>query len=184
MTSKEIPPGLIYQEDFISEEVEKKLIEWIDKQPWNNSIKRRTQHYGYEYNYTQRVALQKTTPISGPLLELCEELTSIMKPEQCIINEYTKSQGIAAHIDACTFGPIICSISLGSPCNMIFTKGDEKTSLYLAPRSIVVLTKDARYKWKHEIRPTSSITLPEGREIKKLDDYRRISLTFRTMNPK
>lgn len=180
----QLPPGLIYKDDFIPEEMERRLIGWIDDQQWNTSIKRRTQHYGYEYNYTQRVALKKTTPISGPLLDVCQQLESIMKPEQCIINEYTKSQGIAAHVDAFTFGPIICSVSLLSPCNMIFTKGDEKVSVYLAPRSLVVLTKDSRYKWKHEIKPTSTIKLPDGKEIVKGDDYRRISLTFRTMNPK
>lgn len=178
---KNLPPGLIYNQDFISTEMEQKLISWIDEQSWNTSIKRRTQHYGYEYNYSQRVALQKTTPIAGPLLEICEQLYSTFVPEQCIINEYTKTQGIAGHIDALTFGPIICSVSLLNPCNMIFTKGEQKVSLYLEPRSVVFLTGDSRYKWKHEIKPTSTITLPDGKEITKSDDYRRLSLTFRTM---
>ena len=177
-----LPPGLIYHENFISTEMQQKLISWIDEQSWNTSIKRRTQHYGYEYNYSQRVALQKTTPIFGPLLELCDLLKSTFVPEQCIINEYTKSQGIAGHIDALTFGPIICSVSLLNPCNMIFTRGDQRVSLYLAPRSAVFLTGDSRYKWKHEIKPTATIEMPDGQIMKKDENYRRLSLTFRTMN--
>jgi alkylated DNA repair dioxygenase AlkB len=185
MNSNQIlPPGLIYQDNFISTEKEQELISWIDNQPWNTSIKRRTQHYGYEYNYSQRVALQKTTPIFGPLLDVCKMLESTITPEQCIINEYTKTQGIAGHIDALTFGPIICSVSLLNPCNMIFTRGEQKVSLYLAPRSVVILSNDARYNWKHEIKPTATIELPDGEIVKKDENYRRISLTFRTMNYK
>lgn len=180
MTNK--PVGLIYVQDFISPEFERQLINWIDQQTWNTSLKRRTQHYGYEYNYSSRAASKKTTPLSGPLLELKDMLSSIMESEQCIINEYTKNQGISAHIDALTFGPVICSVSLNCPCNMIFTRGNESYSVYLAPRSLVCLTKEARYQWKHEIKPNTTILSPIGEEIKKSDDYRRLSLTFRTMN--
>ena len=44
-------PGLTIIEDFISEEEEKNLLKYINKQAWLNSLSRRVQHYGYEYDY-------------------------------------------------------------------------------------------------------------------------------------
>ena len=69
-------------------------------------------------------------------------------PDQVIINEYQPGQGIFAHIDCVPcFADTIASLSLGSPCVMDFThrKTGEKSSLLLEPRSLLVLTGDARY---------------------------------------
>lgn len=104
-----------------------------------------------------------------------------MNPEQCIINEYTKNQGIAAHIDARTFGPIVVSISFLEPCNMILTKGDQRISLQLAPRSMLILSGEARTSWKHEIEPVSEVYLTDCSVYQKPDNYRRLSLTYRTI---
>ena len=42
MTST-IPDGLVLVEDYITKEEEKQLIDYIDSQPWNTQIARRTQ---------------------------------------------------------------------------------------------------------------------------------------------
>lgn len=44
-------PRLTIIEDFLSEEEEKELIEFISKQKWIYIGSHRVQHYGYEYNY-------------------------------------------------------------------------------------------------------------------------------------
>lgn len=46
--------GLTLIEDFLSKAEEAELLRQIDASEWNTSLKRRTQHYGYEYNYTTK----------------------------------------------------------------------------------------------------------------------------------
>lgn len=43
--------GLIYVPDYIDTEQHRCLIEMIDAQPWRADLARRTQHYGYVYDY-------------------------------------------------------------------------------------------------------------------------------------
>lgn len=46
--------GLFLIPDFISEAEEQQLLAHIDTQPWQYLAKRRVQHYGYKFEYTQR----------------------------------------------------------------------------------------------------------------------------------
>lgn len=104
-------------------------------------------------------------------------------PTQCIVNRYLRGEGISAHTDAKSFGPVIVSISLEAPTNMIFTHPSKETiSLYLPRRSILILTGEARDTYKHEIPSRVTIDLPDRvTKISKPLDYRRISLTYRTL---
>lgn len=52
--------GLVLKLDLISEEEEEGLIAAIKQGNWNTSLKRRTQHYGYEYNYDRKSIAIKT----------------------------------------------------------------------------------------------------------------------------
>lgn len=47
-------PGLQLLPDFITAQEEQELLQHIDQQPWQNLSKRRVQHYGYKFEYTQR----------------------------------------------------------------------------------------------------------------------------------
>ena len=101
-------------------------------------------------------------------------------PDQLIVNEYEPGQGITPHVDCVPcFGPVVCSVTLGSQCVMELSavEGDGVQSLLLERGSLVVLAGDARYKWRHAIpgRKSDKIAgqlLPRGR---------RVSLTFRTV---
>ena len=98
-----------------------------------------------------------------------------------IINEYEPGQGISAHIDCkpC-FEDVIYSISLGSSAEMVFSKGDNKIGVLLHPRSAIILSGDARSKWKHEIPARKSDPSPNPVKGKmRTKRSRRISLTFR-----
>ena len=183
-----IIPGLSGMLDFISEEVENKVVEQLDTiGVWSKELSRRTQHYGFEYNYKSRNASKETTPLSGELLSIGEYLVkSGLFPDvsklQCIVNEYLRNQGIAAHADAKTFGDTIVSISLLEDTVMEFISPDkEVVPVLLKRRSIVIMVEEARYNWKHSINKTISYIDDTGRRITKSNDYRRISLTFRSM---
>ena len=176
--------GLKYIPNFITRAEEKNLINSINSAPWLSDLKRRVQHYGYKYDYRAR-SLNYSMYL-GDLPEwtllftkrILKEKLIKENPDQLIVNEYLPGQGIANHVDCqpC-FDETIFSLSLGSTCLMDFVNVQSKDamSLLLEPRSLLVMTGEARYGWSHGIA---------GR---KSDEYRgqnfsretRISLTFR-----
>ena len=179
-------PGLAYLPEFISHEQEAELLRHIDAQCWITELKRRVQHYGYRYDYKARGV--STESNLGPLPDWLQPYTAHLHaqgiftkaPDQVIVNEYQPGQGISAHIDCVPcFGEPIASLSLSSQCMMDFTHGKtgEKHSILLAPCSLIVLSGNARYHWKHAIasrksdRYSGAVTSRE----------RRVSLTFRMM---
>ena len=104
-------------------------------------------------------------------------------PNQLIVNEYQPGQGISPHVDReDQFGETVISLSLGSQITMDFIKKDtrEKVSLLLDPRSLVVLSGEARHEWMHGIPGRLSDEV-EGERITRT---RRVSLTFRTVESK
>ena len=57
-------PGLIIVDEFVSEEEERQLIEYLDSQNWVKLMNRRVQHYGYEFVYGAN-NVNKTDKIRG-----------------------------------------------------------------------------------------------------------------------
>ena len=86
-------------------------------------------------------------------------------------------QGISPHIDCIPcFDGVICSLSLISSCVMEFIK-DKKIPILLEPNSLLILSGQARYKWKHGI----SLRKEDIYYGNKIQRKRRISITFRNM---
>ncbi len=171
--------GLIYLENYISQQHHDWLVERIDAQVWDTSMKRRVQHYGYRYDYKARQVTDEMYLGELPdwLARIAHQLSEDglieVVPDQVIINEYEPGQGISAHIDCqpC-FGHRIFSISLGSSAVMEFTQaGQQKVAVPLALRSMVMLYGEARYNWKHAI--------PARKQDNGVGRGRRLSLTFR-----
>lgn len=177
-----VPDGLALSFEVITVEQETQLITWLDSQPWSNELKRRTQHYGYGYNYRSK-KLVPGPPLDGPILELAQmfERSGLMKPVQCIVNEYTRNQGISAHIDRLDFGPDVLGLSIGADTVMVFERGTEKFECFLPRRSLVKLSGPARYEWEHSIPSRVTYIDNKGMKVTKPQDYRRISLTFREL---
>jgi len=176
--------GLHYVADFIPPSEEASLVAIIDRQPWLTGLKRRVQHYGWKYDYTARRVHESMRLGTLPdwLATYCRKLHEggyfSTLPDQVIVNEYLPGQGITPHVDCVPcFGDTIASISLGSACIMEFSKGMEKIPVWLEPRSLVILTGDARYGWKHAIPQRKTDMHSGGRHTRN----RRLSLTFRTV---
>ena len=184
-------PGLNYVPDFLDEAQERRLIGWIDQQPWNSELKRRVQHYGWRYDYKAREvdASMRLGPLpaalAAPAERLFKEQLVPQLPDQVIINEYKAGQGIAPHIDVPGFSDVIATISLLESWEMTFhaprgraTAGRKRVEVLLQRRSAAIMRDEARYQWKHEIRKRrSDPALNEGGERR--PRRRRISLTFR-----
>ncbi|KAF8318098.1 hypothetical protein DL93DRAFT_2034416, partial [Clavulina sp. PMI_390] len=119
----------------------------------------------------------------------------IYPARQVIINLYHPGEGITPHVDLLRrYGDGIIGLSLLS---------GTKHQLYLPPRSILVMEKDARYLWKHGIAAReqdfiANSTLPpesgadnhaKDQEIEQeldgmwVDRHLRISITIRWMLP-
>lgn len=178
--------GLQYIPDFINEDEERALISQIDQQPWLNDLKRRVQHYGYKYDYKARAVTNDSyigglPPWLNPVSDRLHQEDLFEKtPDQAIVNEYLPSQGISAHTDCVPcFDNAIASLSLGSPAIMQFThaQAKQKEELYLKPRSLVILSGEARYEWQHAI-PARKSDVVNGFKIER---DRRISVTFRNI---
>jgi len=178
--------GLSYVPNFISTDEERGLLHNIDAQNWLADLKRRVQHYGYKYDYKVR-AVTNDAYLGGlpdwlnPVAEkLCLGGYFNDKPDQAIVNEYEPGQGISAHIDCVPcFDDVIASLSLGSAAVMQFSnpKTGQKEELYLAPRSMVILSGAARYEWTHAI-PARKSDIVQGFKISR---ERRVSVTFRSV---
>lgn len=177
--------GLTIYENFISVEREQKLLQEIDGSPWDSTLSRRVQQYGYLYNYKH--GKQDLTKI-GELPRWAEKLNKRLCKRLCtrsnklvckhfqqvIVNEYEPGQGISAHTDHKTaFGPVIVSISLADDVIMVFQRDDEKVEINLPRRSALVLSKQARYEWTH--------CIPARKKDGTRHRSRRVSITFRTV---
>jgi alkylated DNA repair dioxygenase AlkB len=178
--------GLTYFRQFLGEPEELALLAALDKEPWRDDLKRRVQHYGYRYDYKARMI--DPSMYLGPLPQWVRSLAARLlgdghlpvMPDQLIVNEYLPGQGISTHVDCVPcFGPVICSVSLASQCVMIFSSvmGDQSESLLLERGSLLVLSGDARYKWRHAI-PARKADKFSGEVLAR---GRRVSLTFRTV---
>lgn len=96
------------------------------------------------------------------------------------------SQGICAHVDLMRFEDGIAIVSLESSCVMHFSPAERdgevplafKIPVHLTPGSLVIMSGDARYNWKHEINRKSGFQVWQGQEI---DQKRRTSITLRKL---
>ncbi|KAM5573817.1 alkylated DNA repair protein ALKBH8 [Rosa sericea] len=122
--------------------------------------------------------------------------------DQLTVNEYPPGVGLSPHIDThSAFEGLIFSLSLAGPCIMEFrryfegdrpprtsssidieTENSENNSnflrraIYLPPRSLLLLSGEARYAWHHYI-PHHKIDKVKDSVIRR--GSRRVSFTFR-----
>lgn len=174
-----ILPSLRYIPNFVTSEQGRDLVQKIDSLPWSTELSRRTQQYGFKYDYAKpRSQPVPIDPFPDWLVELSQRVQGITAENfnQVIINEYQPGQGIAPHIDNPKFfGDVVCSLSLGSGANMTFEKGSEKRDVYLEVNSLVVLEGEARHNWTHGISPRKTDDVG-GKRVAR---GRRVSITFR-----
>jgi alkylated DNA repair dioxygenase AlkB len=174
--------GLLYIPQYISVPHHDALIETIDHQPWRTALARRTQHYGYVYDYRAKSIERSMYLGSFPtwLQRIAVHLHAdgLMPeiPDQAIINEYEPGQGIADHID-CTpcFGDVVVSLSLGSAAVMDLKRGATSVPILLEPRSVLMLRSEARFEWTHGIARRKQ-DIVDSTPIQR---KRRVSVTFR-----
>ena len=186
--SSSLPPGLKLRENIVTEEEEKFLLDTIN---WNNEgssdLKhRKVKHFGYEFKYNSN----KVDP-DEPIVPIPEDyrfLQTLLKKhhdvpyqyDQLTINRYLPGQGIPPHIDThSVFEDSILSLSLGSACIMDFKCENDKATVLLPPRSLLIMSGEARYAWSHGICPRHSDIVETTNGITTQGRGTRVSFTFR-----
>ena len=174
------PRGFRYREEIISEEEQAVLvtaIEKLDLKPFEFHGylgNRRVASFGFKYDFSRR-AVQRADDIPHFLNGLLGRVAEFAGSEQDTfrqagINEYRAGAGIGWHKDKPEFG-IIVGVSLLAPATMRFRREDEgnwlRISHTLEPRSIYILSGEARTEWEHSIPPLDAL---------------RYSITFRTFS--
>ena len=159
--------GLSLHHSFVSPSEATSILEYLDEQPWDDTIKRRTQHYGRRFDYQTKSVDDGTSPtpsLPPCIASLVDRLLAADPPLvqwdplnrgaiQVTVNEYVPGVGIASHVDThSAFGDGLCSLTLGAGVTFrLQREGSEDCNLWLPPCSLLVMTGAARYAWKHSI---------------------------------
>ena len=175
-----LPEGLLYQDDFLTEDEERQVLDVVESLDFRTLsmrgqvAKRTVRHFGLDYGY-ESGELVEGDPLPDSLEWLRERCAVRVEREprdlvQILVSRYPEGAGIGWHRDAPMFGSKIAGVSLLAPCRMRFQrtiKGERETAaLELQPRSVYVLSGKARWSWQHSIPATKAL---------------RYSVTFRTL---
>jgi alkylated DNA repair protein alkB family protein 8 len=151
-------PGLGIVHDFITQERENEILTHIRRDAStasytrpNDTARSLVLRYGWNYKPSNTWC----GDVATWLLKLEYEIHELMHGacfDSFTVNEYRPGDKIAPHIDSTDFGPTIAILSLSSHVMMWFLRdGDIPTGVLLPARSMLLMTGDARYKWKHGI---------------------------------
>ena len=173
------PSGLRYHAEFISSDEERDLIAHIKRlplQPFQFGAyegKRQVASFGWRYDYDER-RLEKADDIPdwlSPLIDRIEAFagTARGRIRQVLCTDYDQGVGIGWHRDRPHFDDVF-GVSLASACKFRFRrpagKSWERFTLTAEPRSLYMMTGEARSVWEHSIPAVES---------------QRYSITFRTL---
>jgi alkylated DNA repair dioxygenase AlkB len=173
-----LPEGLLYQPDFLSQDEESNLVRIFRELPFQAfdfhgyTAKRRVLEFGLEYDFTTHRATptQSFPEFLTAVRERAANFAGVSATDliEGMVTEYSPGAPIGWHRDAPQFGTII-GISLAGTSRMRFKpyKAEGKpVALTLEPRSIYVMRGPVRWKFQHSI--------PAVKEL-------RYSITFRTL---
>ena len=176
-----LPPGFEYRDDFITDAVERFLLDAIAKVAFSDFAmrgvvaRRRVAFFGQAYD---RGVVE---PIPAFLLPLRADIARWAGLDadafaMALINEYRPGTPIGWHRDAPQYD-IVAGISLLSPCRMKFRpyrspaaqapgRRSATHEIVLHPRSAYLMTQGSRSAYEHHIPPVAEL---------------RYSITFRTL---
>jgi alkylated DNA repair dioxygenase AlkB len=172
-----LPEGFTYKAEFLSVDEETDLLTYLknlDFAPFNfhgYQARRRVVQFGWSYDF-EILHANTGSPLPNFLLPLrnrAAEFTSISSASiiQATVAEYSPGAPIGWHRDVPQY-EIVIGISLLGSCRMRFKSlktGGKINSTELEPRSIYLLSGEARWGVQHSIPPLKEL---------------RYSITFRT----
>jgi alkylated DNA repair protein alkB family protein 8 len=174
--------------EYVTEEEEAQLLRETEAGDWQRLRNRRVQHYGHIFNYADNSSAPHLTAkdLMKGMASLSKRITEEHCPSQAFfdqltINDYFPGNGIPAHCDQHSpFEEVIAVVSLLSDVVIAFSREAQRVNVLLPRRSLLLLTGEARYGWRHEIAPRK-VDLVKGRLVYR---RRRVSFTYRTLRSK
>ncbi len=164
------PEGFAYRDGLLSSRDEAELVRHIEALPFKPFEfrgylgKRRIVSFGWRYDYSGR-ALRESAAPPDFLLPLRDKAAGFAGVDadglrQVLVTEYAPGAGIGWHRDKPMFEDVV-AVSLLAPCTLRFrrarTKGWERASVAVAPRSAYLLRGPARNEWEHSIPPLDAL---------------------------
>jgi alkylated DNA repair dioxygenase AlkB len=169
----EMPPGMRYEEEFLSREEEAALIARIGQLPLapmkyqQYEALRRVVSYGGQYDFSKQ-QLNEAEPLPDwldPLRDKAGAWAGIA-PEhftQALVAEYRPGTPLGWHRDVPDFEDVV-GVSLLDETVMRFRPYPHETGskvkslkLTLAPRSIYLLRGPSRWNWQHHVPPARAL---------------------------
>ena len=151
------PPRMYVMHDFVSMELEARLVALAREQThYNRFTRRREAQYGSQYKKGRVIPLCPLHDAApGLVLRLAEDISELLGAEmkQAIINKYTRGRGTGPHIDLLLFGDWVCIVSLLRDVWLRFrhaTYGE--CPVYLPRLSLFAMVGEARCESQHYIR--------------------------------
>jgi alkylated DNA repair dioxygenase AlkB len=173
------PAGFRYEAEFLSVDEEVRLVRWIETLPLKPFEfqgylgNRRVLSFGFRYDYGRR-AVDTASAVPEQLIPIIGRAAqwsgrAMQDFRQAMVTEYTPGAPIGWHADRPQFGDVL-GISLLAPApfrlrRRVSGKWERKT-IPLAPRSIYLMSGEARKSWQHSIPQLSEL---------------RYSITLRTL---
>jgi alkylated DNA repair dioxygenase AlkB len=172
--------GFRYREEIVTKEEEASLVTslgQLDLKPFEfhgHLGNRRVLSFGLRYDYS-RGSVEQASEMPGFLDDLLVRVGKFAGYEvdafrQVGVNEYRPGAGIGWHKDKPQFG-IVVGVSLLAPATMRFRRAHgmswKRITYTVKPRSIYILSGEARTVWEHSIPPLTEL---------------RYSITFRTLS--
>lgn len=189
-----VPPGLFYVPKAVSVGDHRTILHTLESShekfvPVRDVNSRRVLQFGYLYDYASRgeAPLVRTDPIPEflqPLVVSAQAQCRHFIPgvserhiafNQIIVNRYRPKEGISAHTDRFTFGPIICCFSFGRAAKFEFSRDNTIFKLLVQSRSLYIMSDQVRTEWKHAMTPLTS------RGLKAFEPKDRYSVTLRVV---
>ena len=178
-TAPAMPSGFRYRPELIDAHEAASLLREIASLPMKPYefrgflANRQVTAFGLRYN-TQTRRMEKATDLPGFLLDLRAKAASFAGLpaddfQQVLVTRYPPGVALGWHRDRLHYNQIV-GVSLLSAANFRLRRRDGerwiRASQIVEPRSIYVMTGEARYVWEHSIPPVDAL---------------RFSVTFRSL---
>ncbi|KAL0047088.1 hypothetical protein WJX82_006265 [Trebouxia sp. C0006] len=180
-SGKKALPGEYRVPDFVTEQEELDLLHTLDacSPVWQDKTfngKHRGKRWGAEMDLGQRTVVEGVTPLAAELRMLIARMQQVpclrcFQPNEANAIDYRKDLGhwLKPHVDDRQLSTDkIVTLSLAGLAVMTFdSKKGHSVEIELPPRTLQIITKDARYMYTHGIH-RDALLAP-----------RRVSITFR-----
>ncbi len=180
--STALPPGLTYEDSFLSVDEETHLLDAVRGVPLSPAdyrgftARRRIASFGASYDFSAR-RLRPAPAMPAFLWPLRDRIAARLQvpPERLVhalITEYAVGTPLGWHRDTPEF-EAVAGVSLAGACEMRWRRYPPQPraatfTLVVAPRSLYVMTGEARWGWQHSVAATPAL---------------RTSITLRTLRP-